>query len=113
MGCPMRANGSPGSPMRHSRLKPLLWSVYLIFAAAASAVILAPLLGLGKESDFILYRHAGISRALALQLLLWPVALAAVYEILAVGVRPSPGRSRMWAVIKSAWADGSVIARRL
>src|SRR5262249_15642550 len=88
--------------------------VLLILIAACSALILlAPRIGLGQGYDFILYRHFGVWRGLALQLLVWPVVCFLLYEILAIGVRPPPGRMRVLAVLKSAWSDGSAIARTL
>jgi len=95
-------------------MKRLLWSGYLILAAACSAAILfAPQLGLGKGYDFVLYRQLGVGRGLALQLVLWPGVFFLLYEILAVGISSPADRSRVGAVLKAAWTDGSAIARGL
>src|SRR5205823_2767198 len=100
------ANDQHSSAERHPKMKPLLWSSYLIFVALSSAaIIFAPSLGLGVDREFLLYRHAGVPRGLALQLLLWPGALALLYEIAAIGVASPPGRSRIAGVLKSAWTD--------
>jgi hypothetical protein len=110
----MDANRNHGSPKPFLKLKSLLWSAYLIPAAVFSAVlILAPWLGLAKQADFVLYRYVGIPRGLTLQLVLWPGIFALLYEILAVGIGSTAGRSRVLTVIKAAWADGSVIAHHL
>ena len=98
---------------RTLKLKPLLWCVYLVLAVTvSSALILAPSLGLGQHADFILYRYVGIPRGMALQLFLWPGAIAALYEILALRAG-STGRPNISSVMTSAWADGTIIARDL
>jgi hypothetical protein len=98
----------------YSRLKSLFWSGYLILVAAlSSGLIFAPSLRSGERHDFILYSYLGITRGLALQLLLCPGIFWILYEILSVGINSTPGQSRILAVIRSAWADGSTISRRL
>jgi hypothetical protein len=99
---------------RHPEMKRLLWSGYLIVAVACSATILfAPQLGLGQGYHFVLYRHLGVTREMGLQLLLWPGVFSLLYEFLAAGVSSPPDRSRILAVLKAAWADGTAIARSL
>jgi hypothetical protein len=96
------------------KLKILLWSMYLaLIVTVSTALILAPSLGLGQQGDFVLYRYVGIPRGMALQLLLWPGVFAALYEILALGIGPTVGRPRILAVMRSAWADGSIMTRDL
>jgi len=63
-------------------MKRLLWTFFLSLIVACSAVvILAPWIGLGEKYDFFLYRSVGVTRTLALVLLLSPVFLSILYEI--------------------------------
>lgn len=95
-------------------MKRLSWFAYLAFIIpSAAAIIFAPMLGLGDHRDFILYQRIGLSRGLALQLLLWPGALAFLYEVLAIGAGVPAGRPRLSVVFESAWIDGRSIARGL
>lgn len=98
-------------PERTSKLKLLLWCVYLVLAVTAfAALIVAPLLGLGQQADFVLDGYVGIPRGMTLQLVLWPGAIAILYEILTPRIGLTAGRPSVSTVMKSAWADGSIIA---
>ena len=67
-------------------MKLFLWTIFLILIVACSAVvILAPWLGLGEKYDFFLYRSVGITRTLALVLLLSPIFVLILYKVLKIG----------------------------
>jgi hypothetical protein len=101
-------------PKGYSRLKSLFWSAYLILVAALfSGLNFASSLGSSERIAFDLYSYLGITRGLTLQLLLWLGVFGILYEILAIGINSPAGQSRILAVIKSAWDDGSAIARHL
>jgi hypothetical protein len=92
----------------------LLWSLFaLVLAAGWAVVIFAPRLGLGEKYDFVLNRWIDLSRGSAAHALVWLAVIVLCYEILGLGIKALPGRSRVLAVLKSAWADGVVVAGEL
>ena len=77
-----------------------------VLLLCAAAIIVAPNIGLGAKDSFVLYRTIGINRTEALSYPLGLSFLLVLYKILSIGISASTTRSRVVAVLKSAWIDG-------
>jgi peptidoglycan/LPS O-acetylase OafA/YrhL len=96
------------------KMKPFLWTIFLIVIVACSAVeMFSPWLGLGEKFDVFLYRSFGVPWTLTLSLLLLPIFLLILYEILEIGVETPVRKFRFLAPCNAAWSNVISITRTL
>jgi len=80
--------------------------LFLLFVSMMALVVAAPIIGLGAQEDFILWKLFGLRRGLASSYPAALVVLLCVYQALTIGLHSRHGARRHFVLVTQAWAEG-------
>src|ERR1700694_3145723 len=83
--------------------------VLMLLIAMMLLVIATPYIGLGADYDFILWKHYGLRRGLAVSCPTAIIYLLCIYQALSLGVPGTSQTQRLFNTFTQAWRDGRAI----